>query len=155
MPGHSIARRLIAAVVVSQLLLAVGLFFVAVYFTHRQLLAAFDSELQGRAMSIAALVHYSEDEHPRLEFQQDMTPPPLESGHADLYQVFDDTGKLIARSAGWPSLSFPTAADVSYVDFDWNGQPYRALRLKHVPVLDREASTPASDFLSITYASPM
>src|SRR5215472_9444148 len=103
MPRHSIARRLIAAVILSQLLLAIGLFFVAVYFTHQQLLAAFDSELQGRAMSIAALVHYSEEEHPTLEFQQDLVPPPMELGHADLYEVVDQNGKLIAHTADRPT----------------------------------------------------
>ncbi len=155
MRTHSIAQRLIAAVVVSQLLLAIGLFFVAVYFTHRQLLAAFDTELEGRAMSIAALVHYSEEEHPTLEFQQDMVPPSLERGHADLYQVSDQTGMLIARSTDWPSLSLPPAAEAVYANFEWNGESYRALRLSRVPVLDREASTPASDFLTVTYASPL
>lgn len=155
MSTHSIARRLIAAVVVSQLLLAVGLFFVTVYFTHRQLLAAFDSELQGRAMSIAALVHYSEEEHPSLEFQQDMVPPTLERGHADLYEVSDQNGKLIARSTGWPSLSLPWAAEAAYTNFTWQRETYRALRLSRVPVLDREASAPANDFLTVTYASPL
>jgi len=57
MPKSSIQRRLIAAVVISQLLLAVGLAFVAVYFTRRQLREAFDGQLHGRAMTIAALWH--------------------------------------------------------------------------------------------------
>lgn len=155
MARHSIARRLIAAVVISQLLLAIGLFFVAVYFTHRQLLAAFDSELQGRAMSIAALVHYSEDERPFLQFQKDMAPPDLERGHADLYEVSDQKGTLIGQSANWPHLSLPSSTEPTYTDFDWNGERYRALHLNHVPVLDREADTPANDFLDVTYASPL
>ncbi len=155
MKTHSIAQRLMAAVIVSQLLLAIGLFFVALYFTHRQLLAAFDTELHGRAMSIAALVHYSEDEHPILEFQQDMLPPPFERHNADLYEVFDQTGKLIARSTGWPRVALPSALQPTYTNFDWNGETYRALRLSRVPVLDREADTPANDFLTVTYASPV
>jgi len=152
---HSIARRLIAAVVLSQLLLAAGLFFVAVYFTHRQLLAAFDTELRGRAMGIAALVHYSEDEHPVLEFQQDTLPPPFERRNADVYEVTDQTGKLVARSSGVSSLALPTALHPVYRDFSWRGETYRALRLSRVPVLDREANTPAIDFLTVTYASPL
>ena len=66
MPKTSIQRRLIAAVVVSQLVLAVGLAVVALYFTRRQLREAFDSQLRGRAMTIAALVRYSEETHPKL-----------------------------------------------------------------------------------------
>jgi len=153
MATNSIARRLIVAVIVSQLLLAAGVFVVAVYFTHRQLVAAFNSALQGRAMSIAALVHYSEDEKPTLEFQQDLVPPPLEAAHQDLYKATDQTGRIIAQSAGWPTVLM--SANSPYTDFDWHGEHYRALRLTHVPVLDREAATPASDFLTVEYASPI
>ena len=103
MPKASIQRRLIAAVVVSQLLLAVGLVFVALYFTRRQLREAFDAELRGRAMTIAALVRYSEEEHPRLIFEDDLVPPPLEKQHTDLYQVLGSDGHLIARSPDWPA----------------------------------------------------
>ncbi len=155
MRTHSIARRLIAAVVVSQLLLAIGLFFVAVYFTHRQLQAAFDTELEGRAMSIAALVHYSEEDYPALEFQEDMVPPPLERGHADLYQVSDQNGKVIAKSTNLASLTFPAESEAAHADFRSNGEPYRALHLNRVPVLDRETTAPAKDFLTVTYASPL
>jgi len=136
-------------------LLAIGLFFVALYFTHRQLLAAFDTELRGRAMSIAALVHYSEDQHPVLEFQQDMLPPPFDRRHADVYEILDQTGKVIARSTGWPSVTLPSALQPTYTNFDWNGETYRALRMTNVPVLDREADTPANDSLTVAYASPV
>ena len=87
MPKTSIQRRLIAVVVISQLVLALGLVVVAVYFTRRQLRNAFDAQLRGRAMSIAALVRYSEDPHPKLIFEDDLVPPPLEREHPDLYQV--------------------------------------------------------------------
>ena len=155
MKVHSIAKRLMAAVILSQLLLAIGLFFVALYFTHRQLMAAFDTELRGRAMGVAALVHYSEDEHPVLEFQQDMLPPPFERRNADFYEVYDQTGKLIARSSGSPRIVLPSGLQPTYTDFEWRGETYRALRLSRVPVLDREAATPANDFLTVTYASPL
>jgi signal transduction histidine kinase len=157
MAQKSIARRLVLAVVISQLLLAAGVFFVAVYFTHRQLRAAFDSALQGRAMSIAALVHYSEEEHPKLEFQGDLVPPPLEQGHDDLYEVSDNHGNLIARSPNWPDRPrfLPTAVGSRHSDFNWNGVRYRALQLSNVPVLDREANTPPNDYLNVVYASPI
>ena len=98
----SIQRRLIAAVVISQLLLAIGIVSVAVYFTRRQLRNAFDAGLHGRAMSIAALVRYSEDEHPTLIFEDDLVPPPLEKQHPDLYQVTTGEGRVLARSPNWP-----------------------------------------------------
>jgi hypothetical protein len=98
----SIQRRLIAAVVTSLLLLAVGIVSVAVYFTRRQLRDAFDAGLQGRAMSVTALVRYSEDEHPALIFEGDLVPPSLEKQHPDLYQVTSGDGRLIAQSPNWP-----------------------------------------------------
>jgi signal transduction histidine kinase len=84
-----------------------------------------------------------------------MVPPALERGHADLYEVSDQTGKVIAHSANGPSLTLPVTAEAAYANFSWKGEQYRALRLSRVPVLDREASTPANDFLTVTYASPI
>ena len=155
MPKTSIQRRLIAAVVISQLLLALGLAFVAVYFTRRQLREAFDSQLRGRAMTIAALVRYSEDEHPRLIFEDDLVPPPLEKQHTDLYQVTGGDGHLIARSPDWPSDLKPAPRqNRQHANFDLAGVHYRAVFLQKLPVLDREPEIPAGEVLNIIYAAP-
>jgi signal transduction histidine kinase len=157
MPKTSIQRRLIAAVVISQLLLAAGVFVVAVYFAHGQLRAGFDEALQGRAMTILALVRYSEDEHPKLQFEDDLVPPPLYPQHHDLYQVIGPDGKLLAQSPTWPEdFSFPTDnRDTSHADFIAEGTRYRAVRLRNIPVLDREGDKPATDTVQIIYASPI
>ncbi len=157
MPKTSIQRRLIATVVLSQLLLAAGVFFVSVYFTHRQVRTAFDSGLHGRAMSVAALVRYSEDEHPVLEFESNLVPPPLDPKLEDLYQVIGPKGQLLAQSPHWPqNFSFlPGKHNPLYADFMANGIRYRGLRLQNVPVLDREGDTPSTDTLDIIYASPI
>ena len=155
MAKTSIQRRLIATVVISQLLLAVGVVSVAVYFTRRQLRNAFDAQLNGRAMSIAALVRYSEEAHPQLIFEDDLVPLPLEQGHADLYEVLGRDGHLIARSPDWPSQPLPAARPGrSHLNFEFDGIHYRAVRLENVPVLDREADTPKDDVLTVTYATP-
>ena len=155
MPKNSIQRRLIAAVVISQLLLAVGLAFVAVYFTRRQLREAFDGQLHGRAMTIAALVRYSEEEHPRLIFEDDLVPPPLEKQHPDLYQVLGSDGHLIARSPDWPTNFKPVAKkNRTHADFDLNGVHYRAVILPKLPVLDREPDIAPGDVLNVVYAAP-
>ena len=49
MHPHSMQRRLIAAVMLSQLLLAAGLLLAGVLYTHRRLLATLDAGLQSRA----------------------------------------------------------------------------------------------------------
>ena len=112
MPKTSIQRRLIVVVVSSQIVLAIGLVFVGVYFTRRQLGNAFDAQLHGRAMSIAALVRYSEDPHPKLIFEGDLVPPPLEREYPDLYEVTANQGRVIARSSNWPADLQPVAGSV-------------------------------------------
>jgi two-component system OmpR family sensor kinase len=151
----SIQRRLIAAVVVSQLLLAIGIVSVAVYFTRRQFRNGFDAGLHGRAMSIAALVRYSEDEHPTLIFEDDVVPPPLERQHPDLYQVTTGDGHVLARSPNWPqNLQAIPKKDRQHANFAVDGIRYRAVRLENVPVLDREGDAPSTDVLTVTYAAP-
>ncbi len=155
MPKTSIQRRLIAAVVISQLLLALGLAFVAVYFTRRQLREAFDSQLRGRAMTIAALVRYSEEEHPKLLFEDDLVPPPLEKEHTDLYEVRGSDGHLIARSPDWPAYLKPVPRqNRQHANFDFGGVQYRAVFLQKLPVLDREPDIPPGDVLNVIYAAP-
>jgi signal transduction histidine kinase len=150
----SIQRRLIAAVVISQLLLAIGLVSVAVYFIRHELREAFDSQLNGRAMSVAALVRYSEDEPPQLIFESGLVPPPLETGHPDLYQVTSN-GRRIAQSPNWsPDLRPFATTQRRHVDFVRDGIRYRAARLENVPVLDQEGNAPSTDVLTVLYATP-
>jgi two-component system OmpR family sensor kinase len=140
--------------VVSQLLLAIGLVSLAVYFTRRQLRDAFDAGLHGRAMSIAALVRYSEGDHPRLVFEGGLAPPPLDREHPDLYEVTTPDGHLLARSTNWPSAGLERwRLRHGHADFFVGNQHYRGLRLERVPVLDRETDDPSSDVLNITYAA--
>ena len=157
MAKTSIQRRLIVVIVISQLVLAVGLIDVAVFVTRAQLRSAFDVALHGRAMSIAALVRYSEDDAHNLIFESDLVPPPLQHGVPDLYEVFANDHTLIARS---PNLIEkkgvnPPRGDRWIATYVIHGIPYRALRLEHTQVLDREGDAPSTDFLTVTYASPV
>jgi signal transduction histidine kinase len=154
MRKSSIQRRLIAAVVISQLLLAAGVVSVALYFTRRQLRNAFDAQLHGRAMSIAALVRYSEDTHPQLIFEEALVPPPLETQHPDLYEAADENGRVIARSSHWRELPQFHGNRGLHAEFVFDGVRYRAVRLQNVPVLDREPDLPSNDSLTVTYAAP-
>ena len=155
MAKTSIQRRLIAAVVLSQLLLAIGLVWAAVYLNHRLLRRAFDTALQGRAMSIAALARYSEEPHPKLIFDSDMAPPPLERGHPDLYQIIGSDGRIIARSPTWyDDLGALYRQHGPYVEFVFDDVPYRGVQLENVPVFDREPDLPKGEVLTVSYVSP-
>ena len=155
MNSTSIARRLIVTVVLSQAMLAVGLLATHVYYTHRRLLSALDAGIQAHAMSVAALVRYTEDATGNVYFDDTLMPESLDPTHADLFVVWANRSGQVVRSASWPEgLDIGTGAD-DHWDFDWNGIPYRVMRASNVPVLDREegkAFQPQT--LTIVYAAP-
>jgi len=157
MAKTSIQRRLIAAIVTSQLVLAIGLIDVAVFVTRNQLRRSFDAELNGRAMSIAALVRYTEDASHKLYFESDLVPPPLEPGVPDLYEVYANDHRLIARTPHWPDKQgvTPPKGDRWIASYVVDGIAYRLIRLDHIPVLDREGDVPPPDTLTVIYASPV
>jgi len=155
MPRTSIQRRLIATVVMSQVLLALGLVGGSVYLNRRLLRRAFDNALNERAMTIAALVRYSEEVPPRLIFEGDLVPPPLERNHRDLYQVTTLAGDVIARTPEWAGTSeFANVGTGSYRDFSLGSVPYRGVRLQ-IPIFDREPDVHTIDVLVVSYASPL
>ncbi len=157
MAKTSIQRRLIVAIAISQLVLAIGLIDLAIFVIRSQMRDAFDVALHGRAMSIAALVRYSEDNSHKLIFESGLVPPSLQQGVPDLYEVVANNRIRIARSSNWPAKS-----DIGTPKVDrWiatsvvDGIAYRSLRLERIPVLDRESDGSAPDYLTVTYGSPV
>ena len=75
----------------------------------------------------------------------------------DLYEVFANDHTLVARSPNWPEKQgvLPPKGERWIATYVVNGIAYRAIRLEHIPILDREGNEPAKDFLRITYASPV
>lgn len=141
----------------AQILLVVGLVDVAVFVTRARLRDAFDVALHGRAMSIAALVRYSETEPLQLVFERDLVPPSMDPKEPDLYEVFKNEHTLIARSPNWPEKHgvLPPRGDRWIASYVVGGVPYRALRMEHIPILDQEGSGPSKDTLTVTYAAPV
>lgn len=157
MAKNSIQRQLMISMVIAQLALAIGLVGVAVLVTRSHLRDAFDVALQGRAMSIAALVRYEEDGSGKLLFESHLVPPSLAAGEPDLYEVFANGRTLIARSPNWPEKqgALPLTGERWIATYVANGVPYREVRLEHVPVLDTEGDTTAPASLTVTYAAPV
>lgn len=157
MHRDSIQRRLIVTVMVSQLLLAAGLVFAGVYYTQRRLTAALDTAIQSRAMSVAALVRYTEDATGNVYFDSTLMPQSLDPSHPDLFAVWTQRSGLLTRSADWPAgLDLPANGSRDRWDFRWAGTPYRALRATRVPVLDREEGKSFQpQTLTIIYAAPL
>jgi signal transduction histidine kinase len=152
----SLTRRLIGAVVVSQLLLATAIVVVASFYCFHQLQSAFDVNLEGRALSVAALVYYPDDGRPGLLFDAAKIPPAHHNIHKDIYLVKSDHGDFL-RHAGEddPRLFDAMPAQGRYWDFAQQGEPYRAIILRDVPILDTESNVPLPlPKLTVMYAAP-
>jgi signal transduction histidine kinase len=150
----SIQRRLIATVVLFQSLLTVSLVLVGVSDTFWRLLSTLDTSMQAHSMSVAALVRYTEDATGNVYFDNTLLPSPIDPNHPDLFAVWADRSGLVARSENWPNgLDIPSPDH--HWNFDWNKVPYHALRVSHVPILDREeGKTFRPQTLTIFYAAP-
>jgi len=151
---RSLRFRLLAGVLASQLLLAAGLVWAGIAFTRRQLERAFDAGLQGRLMSVAALVRYPESGSGLL-FDTSLLPPPRRR-HPALYQVRSQAGTVIANTFP-PSVVLPEGAPGArnpYWNFRVHGAPYRGLQAVGLPVMDsEEASSAAAAKLDVYYAA--
>jgi signal transduction histidine kinase len=157
MPKLSIRRRLIASVFTTQLILTIALVALATYFTRGQLRAAFDAALHGRAMSVAALIRYSEEGNHELIFDKELSPPPLDPHHPDFYEIVDESGHVIGASPNWPKdFSGRPKSNRPYWNATVDEVHYRMVRLDHLPVLDREGPDTTSSTATITviYAAP-
>jgi signal transduction histidine kinase len=151
----SIKARLITIVVLSQTLLAAGLLFTGVFYTHQRLISTLDAGMQARAMSVAALVRYAEDASGNVYFDETLMPSSLDPAHPDLFAVWTERSGILTRSANWPAgLEIPPAGP-DHWNFKFAHVHYRGLRVFQVPVLDREeGKTFRPQFLTIVYLAP-
>jgi signal transduction histidine kinase len=145
-PHHktfSLTRKVITRVVYCQLLLAIGVTLVAVLFARQELSGAFDTGLEGNAMSTLALVRYTETVPPALMFDSSLRPPAPDQKHKDLYEILAADGSLLARSPDWKEVPAPVLQSTTrYADFSQEGVPYRAVVMRNVPILDSEEDEP-------------
>jgi len=155
MRGKSIQSRLVATVVIVQLALAVGLTVAGVSYTHRRLRATLDASMQARAMSVAALVRYTEDASGNVYFDDSLLPPPIDAAHPDFFAVWAARSGLVTRSPNWPAGLDITALGKGHWNFHYGEVPYRGLRVLRTPVLDREEGKSFQpQTLDVVYVSP-
>jgi signal transduction histidine kinase len=154
MRSFSIKRRIVTAVVVTELILVVCLLLLAGYMIRSNAIRSFDASLHGRAMSIAALIRYTEGPHPELQFDGTLLPRPLTKDVPDLFRIETHDGHLLATSTAPPPMSGVQGQGAESWEFSFAGSPYRALCLRDVPVLDSEEGLPKSTAtLNVTYAA--
>ena len=151
---RSITNRLIATVVLAQLLLATGLVVTSVVYTQRRLKVALDTSLQAQAISLVALVRDPEDTG-KLTLNASMIPKSIDVKHPDAYLVQTEDGQILARSANWPAeLNADLGQNHPYFEFVHEGVWYRALRLRSA-ILDNDGDGPyAPPSVIVAYAAP-
>ena len=155
MRRDSIQRRLITTVIISQAILTLGLVITGVVATYWRLLSTLDTGMQAHAMSVAVLVRYTEDASGNVYFDNSLLPESIDPNHPDQFMVWADRTGLLTRSEDWPEgLQFQPGPSQHW-NFTWAGVPYHALRMTHVPVLDREEGKSfRPQTVTIVYASP-
>jgi signal transduction histidine kinase len=141
-------------VIASQLLLATGGVLVGIYYAHRRLLAALDSSIQARAMSLSTLVSYDSNNR-AWRYERRLQPREIDHGHPDLFEIRDANGERIASSQYKPEwLAEQAFRSFGSWDFQWEGTTYRALTVrKDAPWGDTGGARPIGA-LNIVYASP-
>lgn len=139
MRKFSLKNRLVFAVIVSQLLLAVGLVLVGTSFSRHYIQRAFDVYLQGRAESIAAIVYYPDDGRPGLMFNDAKVPPASQHGHPEVFLVRSDRGNFERHTPGFdPHVLDEIPPGVNFWNYQANGTHFRAIVLRNVAVQDTE-----------------
>lgn len=152
MKRRSLTRQVIVSVVLTQLVLTGAVVALATYLTRWQLRRSFDEQLHGRALALAVLVRYSEDEVPILKFDSTMAPPPLDPANPDQFQIVGPNGKILGQSAGWTQIQAPHGAQ--YATVSVGDRHYRVVELRHLPVLDEEEpGTTSADAVTVSYAA--
>ena len=94
----SLAGRIIARVIVCQLVLTAALTTVALVYARREVALGFDAALNGRAINTLAAVRYTETKPPDLLFDPSLLPAPSSHMHPDLFEIRRSDGSLLARS---------------------------------------------------------
>jgi signal transduction histidine kinase len=152
MRAFSIKRRIVTAVVATELVLVSCLLFLATSLMRAHAIRSFDTALHGRALGITALVRYSEGPKPELFFDNSQTPIGVKQSTADWFHIETQDGRVLASSR--PSGLEAAGGQGNAWDFSSNGVPYRAVRLRDVPVLDSEDDAPKGPVtLQVVYAA--
>jgi signal transduction histidine kinase len=134
MRRHSLSRRLISSVLLVELIFAVAVIALAAAYERHAHLRSFDIMLQGRADSLLGAVQDAED--PADNVMLDRTGLQLPS--EDVYEVRDNGGRLLGRSANWqgPDAQDVAAGEDPIYNTRINGHHYRVLTLHGLRVVD-------------------
>jgi signal transduction histidine kinase len=134
MKTHSIARRLIATVLLVELVSALCVIGLAWIYEKHSHFRSFDVLLRGRADSLLGSVQDAEDPADNVMLDKSDLNVPSE----DIYEVRDERGRLLGRSQNWDGAAAQTLTSRAdgYFTLKINGKHYRTLLLHGLRVVD-------------------
>jgi signal transduction histidine kinase len=143
MRTYSIARRLIAMVLLIELTAALCVTAAAYFYERHTHFHAFEIMLRGRADSLLGAVQDAEDSQDNVMLDGSEVTLPAE----DLYDVRDASGRVLGHSANWTEkLGASGSRSISIEQLAFNhdnftsvredGRTYRMIRLQGLRVVD-------------------
>lgn len=135
MKPYSLTRRLVVTVLLVELMLAAAATGLALLYERQQNLHSFDLMLRGRADSLLGAVQDAEDANDNVM----LDPKALDLPQGDLYEVRDETGRVVGSSANWKNEVEQKLADRGKAhNFRSNGKRYRGFALHGVRQIDQD-----------------
>jgi len=134
MKAYSITHRLIATILLVELLAALCISGAALVYERHVRFRSFDVMLRGRADSLLGAVQDAEDTKDNVMLDGTEVNLPAE----DIYQVQDAGGRILGRSANWigPSTDLLTAKTGKMQRVSVRAKHYRVLRIEGLRIVD-------------------
>lgn len=121
--SRSIAFRLITAVLAVELLSSLLIGFISLGYERHIHFEAFEAMLRGRADSVLGAVQDAEDPGDNIMLDRADLHLPKE----DIYEVYDEHGRLLGRSPNWQGMPLPETESHHFLRTTVNGRHYLLL----------------------------
>jgi two-component system OmpR family sensor kinase len=148
----SITRRLIATVLVLELLSAISLIVVAAFHERHVQLKAFDASLVAAAETLVGAVQDTEDEadNVMLDLQE------VQIGKDAAFRVEDERGRLLGSQGEPPDLEPSASAGADFRNVELRGRAYRFLILRRLRIVDPgEPGGGVRHTITVVYGTPV
>jgi signal transduction histidine kinase len=152
--SYSITHRLIATILLVELLAALSISGAAMLYERHVRFRSFDVMLRGRADSLLGAVQDAEDEEDNVMLDGTEASLPAE----DIYQVQDARGHVLGHSLNWngPNQALLNTRAGKPLRLSVDGKHYRALRIEGIRVVDPGQKTGGiARHVIIFYGSPV
>ncbi|HXE05077.1 MAG TPA: HAMP domain-containing sensor histidine kinase [Bryobacteraceae bacterium] len=121
--SRSIAFRLITAVLAVEFASSLLVGFLSFGYERHIHFDAFEITMRGRADTVLGAVQDAEDPGDNIMLDRADVHVPSE----DVYEAYDEHGRLLGRSPNWQGMGAPPAGDHRPLHVDVNGRNYRVI----------------------------